>query len=90
MQDYGPEHMQVFWKHKSIGNISQLETRPLIGCPSELTNQRPGFQWTYVSNWLMLPKHFLHMIRPFKVGYNTLSKHQFVSSEKFGSKNVYL
>ena len=23
----GPDH----WKHKSIGNISQLETRPLIG-----------------------------------------------------------
>ena len=27
----GPDHVQVFWKHKSIGNIRQLETRPLIG-----------------------------------------------------------
>ena len=27
----GPDHVQVNWKHKSIGNISQLETRPLIG-----------------------------------------------------------
>ena len=27
----GPDHMQVNWKHMSIGNISQLETRPLIG-----------------------------------------------------------
>ena len=47
----GPDHVQVFWKHKSIGNISQLATWPLIGCPSESTNQRPsGFQLTYVSN----------------------------------------
>ena len=30
----GPDHVQVFWKHKSIGNISQLETRPMIGQPS--------------------------------------------------------
>ena len=27
----GPDHVQVNWKHKSIGKISQLETRPLIG-----------------------------------------------------------
>ena len=27
---YGPDHLQVFWKHKVFGNISQLETRPLI------------------------------------------------------------
>ena len=27
----GLDHVQVNWKHKSIGNISQLETRPLIG-----------------------------------------------------------
>ena len=27
----GPDHVQVFWKHKCFGNISQLETRPLIG-----------------------------------------------------------
>ena len=59
----GPDHVQVNWNHKSIGNISQLETRPLIGWPSESTIQRPGFQLTYVSNWLMIPKH-LHMIRP--------------------------
>ena len=26
----GRDHVQVNWKHKSIGNISQLETRPLI------------------------------------------------------------
>ena len=24
------DHVQVFWKHKCFGNISQLETRPLI------------------------------------------------------------
>ena len=48
-----------------FGNISQLETRPLIGWPSESINQRPGFhfQLTYVSKTLMLSKH-LHMIRP--------------------------
>ena len=54
---YGPDHVQVFWKHKSIGNISQLETRPLIGWLARSTNQRTGFELTYVSNWLMLPKH---------------------------------
>ena len=27
----GPDHVQVYWKYKSIENISQLETRPLIG-----------------------------------------------------------
>ena len=31
LRDLGPDHVQVNWKHKSIGNISQLETRPLIG-----------------------------------------------------------
>ena len=30
-QDLGPDHVQVFWKHKCFGDISQLETRPLIG-----------------------------------------------------------
>ena len=29
--DLGPDHVLVFWKHKCFGNISQLETRPLIG-----------------------------------------------------------
>ena len=29
--DQGPDHVQVFWKHKCFGNISQLETRPLNG-----------------------------------------------------------
>ena len=48
---------------KCFGSISRLENRPMIGWPSKSTNQRPGFQLTYVSNWLMLPKH-LHMIRP--------------------------
>ena len=48
----GPDHVQMFWKHKCFGNISQLETRPLIGWPSESTNQRPGFQLTYVSKTL--------------------------------------
>ena len=47
----------------SIVSISQLETRPLIGWPRGSTNQRPGFQLTYVSKTLMLSKH-LHMIRP--------------------------
>ena len=58
---------------KSIGNISQLETRPLIGWPTRSigwparsTNQRPGFQLTFVSNWLMLPIDF-HMIRPIEM-----------------------
>ena len=55
----------MFWKHKCFGNISQLETRPLIGWPSGSTNQRPGLQLIYVSKTLMLPKH-LHMIRPLK------------------------
>ena len=60
----GQDHVQVFWKHsKCFGNISQLETRPLIGWPSESTNHRPGFQLTYVSNCLMFPID-LHMIRP--------------------------
>ena len=59
----GPDHVQVFRKHKSFGNISQLETRPLIGWSSDWTNQRIGFQLTYVSKTLMLPKH-LRMIRP--------------------------
>ena len=27
----GPDHVQVFWKHKCFENISQLQTRPLIG-----------------------------------------------------------
>ena len=27
---YGPDHVQVFWKHKCFGNKGQLETRPLI------------------------------------------------------------
>ena len=27
----GPDHVQVFWKHKCFENISQLENRPLIG-----------------------------------------------------------
>ena len=31
---YGPDHVQVFWKQKCFGNISQLETRPLIGWPT--------------------------------------------------------
>ena len=37
-----------------FGSISQLETRPMIGCPSASTNQRPGFQFqlTYVSKTL--------------------------------------
>ena len=48
----GPDHVQVFWKHKGFGNISQLETRPLIGWPSSSTNQRPGFQLTYSSKTL--------------------------------------
>ena len=48
----GPDHVQVNWNHKSIGNISQLETRPLIGWSSGSTNQRPGFQLTYVSKTL--------------------------------------
>ena len=62
---YGPDHVQVFWKHKSIGNISQLETRPLISWLARWsTNLRPGFQLTYVSKTLILPKH-LHMIRPY-------------------------
>ena len=26
--DIGPDHVQVFWKHKCFGNISQLESRP--------------------------------------------------------------
>ena len=43
-------------KHKSIGNISQLETRPLIGWLARSTNQRPGsrpgFQLTYASKTL--------------------------------------
>ena len=46
-----------------FGNISQLDTRPLIGWPSGTTNQRPGFQLTYVSKTLLLPKH-LHLIHP--------------------------
>ena len=29
--DLGPDHVQVFWKHKCFGNISQLEIRSLIG-----------------------------------------------------------
>ena len=29
--DLGPDHVQVFWKHKCFGIISQLKTRPLIG-----------------------------------------------------------
>ena len=48
----GPDHVQVFWKHMSIENISQLETRPMIVWPSESTNQRPGFQLTYASKTL--------------------------------------
>ena len=48
---------------KSIGSMSQLETRPPIGWPARSTNQRPGFQLNYVSNWLILPID-LHMIRP--------------------------
>ena len=55
--------MQVFWKHKCFGNISQLETMSMIGWRARSTNQRPGFQNTIVSKILMLPKH-LHMIRP--------------------------
>ena len=35
----GPDHVQVSWKHKCFGNISQLETRPLIGWPARSTNQ---------------------------------------------------
>ena len=31
IEHFGPDHVQVFWKHKCFGNISQLETRPLIG-----------------------------------------------------------
>ena len=27
----GLDHVQVFWKHKCFRNISQLESRPLIG-----------------------------------------------------------
>ena len=27
----GPDHVQVYWKHKYFGNTSQLESRPLIG-----------------------------------------------------------
>ena len=41
-----PDHVQMFWKHKCFGNISDRST-----------NQRPGFQLTYVSKTLMLPKH---------------------------------
>ena len=50
--------MQVFWKHKCFGNISQLVTRPLIGWPGlwlvDLASQPIRGQ---VSNWLMFPKH---------------------------------
>ena len=28
---YGQDHVQVFWKRMCFGNISQLETKPLIG-----------------------------------------------------------
>ena len=35
----GMDHVQVNWKHKSIGNISQLNTRPLIGWSSGSTNR---------------------------------------------------
>ena len=28
--DLGPDHVQVFWKCKCFGNISQLGTRPMI------------------------------------------------------------
>ena len=59
----GPDHVQVYWKHKCFGNISLLETGPFIGWPASSTNQRPGLQLTYVSKTLMLPKD-LHMIRP--------------------------
>ena len=27
LEEIGPDHVQVNWKHKSIGNITQLETR---------------------------------------------------------------
>ena len=64
----GSDHVQVFWKHKRFGNISQLETRPLIGRPNESTNQRPGFQLNYVSKTLILPK-YLRMIRPLVLTY---------------------
>ena len=37
---------------KCFRSISQLETRPLIGWPSESTNKRPGFQLTYASKTL--------------------------------------
>ena len=36
--------MQVFWKHKSFGNISQLETRPLIGW-GEMHGISEDFEW---------------------------------------------
>ena len=59
--DLGPDHVQVFWKHKSIGNISQLETSPLIGWLARSTNQRPKalfpidlcFQLNYASKILV-------------------------------------
>ena len=35
-----------------ICSKNQLDTRPLIGCPSESTNQRPGYKLTYASNGL--------------------------------------
>ena len=31
LDDLGPDHVQVFWKQKCFGNISQLETTPMIG-----------------------------------------------------------
>ena len=42
----------MFWKHKSNGNISQLETRPQIGWLARSTNQRHGFQLTNASKTL--------------------------------------
>ena len=63
----------MFWKHKCFGNISQLET--LIGWPAGSTSQRPGFQLTYVSKTVVLPKH-LHMIRPLEEVEDQQSKMQ--------------
>ena len=51
----GPDHVQVNWNDKSIGNISQLKTRPLIGWSSNSEAWFPinlCFQLTYASNWL--------------------------------------
>ena len=49
LEEIGPDHVQVNWKHKSICNLSQCETRPLIGSIMS-ANHRPSFQLTYASS----------------------------------------